>query len=73
MNFDQSNLVKNIYFDQSKLDENIYFDTDFHNLAPVVGHNPQGTVPETLTCHTYICEKIKIIKECFPSTTFIVI
>ena len=34
---------------------------DFHNLSPVVGcplKSPQGTVPETLTCHIYIYDHI---------------
>ena len=36
---------------------------DFHNLSPVVGcplKSPQGTVPETLTCHIYIYDHIYI-------------
>ena len=36
---------------------------DFNNLSPVVGcplKSPQGTVPETLTCHIYIYDHIYI-------------
>ena len=36
---------------------------DFQNLSPVVGcplKSPQGTIPETLTCHIYIYDHIYI-------------
>ena len=42
---------------------------DFHNLAPAVDH--LGTVPETLTYHIYICERVKVIIPNTPNIPYI--